>query len=70
MTCVYVFPSLLDESTVAIYDSGNAYGSTAVVGGEGSVAWEQYYDDNGYPYWYDPASGTSQYETPPGYEGY
>lgn len=35
--------------------------------GDGSGAsWEQYYDDNGYPYWYDAATGVSQYDNPYG----
>ena len=46
-----------DESTVAAYgDYDNADG--------GAGSWEQYYDDNGYAYWYNNATGASQYESP------
>ena len=37
-----------------MYDSNNA----------GYSSWEQYYDDDGNPYWYDASTGASQYENP------
>jgi hypothetical protein len=42
------------------YDQNADYGNYA-------STWEQYYDENGYPYWYDTATGASQYEAPAGY---
>jgi len=59
---------------VAIYDDGtgyadyNNYDSTydSTVAEFAYPAWEQYYDDDGNAYWYDPATGASQYENPYG----
>lgn len=69
MRDVYCFCGA-DESTVAIYDANDGAGSYGGSGGGALVAtgsWEQYYDDNGYPYWYDSTTGVSQYEAPAGY---
>ena len=61
--CLAFLPLCIDESgTVAMYDDGTGGG-----GGGYGASWEQYYDENGYPYWYDTASGATQYETPEGY---
>jgi hypothetical protein len=46
------------------------YGSSAdygTAGGSGADAeWTEYYDDNGYAYWYNNYTGVSQYESPYG----
>lgn len=54
---------------MAIYDGYDANGGYTGSGGAMVPAgnWEQYYDENGYPYWYDSTTGASQYETPAGY---
>jgi hypothetical protein len=49
-----------------MYDPNGGYDYSSS-GAGAAVAWEQYYDDNGYLYYYDPATGASQYEAPEGY---
>ena len=61
----------IDESTVAMYGYEGGYDGSVTAYGDGSGgdqgAWEQYYDENGYAYWYNTVSGASQYDTPEGY---